>query len=127
MVLTYFTLSISSPFAHLFVSPVKKNLSYFGTMVIMRRNDCVTTCSSYVIDCLNLGCAPFNLNKCLVVPALIQCALHCTAAKKWSGFGQELHTDADNFGVSFPVDLGVRSEKSSSLHMGFNIMGCVHG
>lgn len=29
-------------------------------------------------------------------------------SKKWSGFGKELFTDADNFGISFPVDLDVK-------------------
>jgi hypothetical protein len=29
-------------------------------------------------------------------------------SKQWSGFGQELYTDADNFGVSFPVDLDLK-------------------
>lgn len=29
-------------------------------------------------------------------------------SKKWSGFVQEAFTDADVFGISFPVDLDVR-------------------
>lgn len=29
-------------------------------------------------------------------------------SKKWSGFGRELFTDADFFGISFPIDLDVR-------------------
>lgn len=27
--------------------------------------------------------------------------------KQWSGLGKELFTDADNFGISFPLDLDV--------------------
>ena len=29
-------------------------------------------------------------------------------SKKWTGMGEEMFTDADNFGVSFPVDLDVK-------------------
>lgn len=29
-------------------------------------------------------------------------------SKKWSGFAKEMFTDADNFGVSFPMDLDVK-------------------
>ncbi|XP_076650913.1 phospholipid scramblase 2 isoform X2 [Halictus rubicundus] len=28
--------------------------------------------------------------------------------KEWSGFGREFFTDADNFGISFPIDLDVK-------------------
>ena len=28
--------------------------------------------------------------------------------KQWSGFGKEAFTDADNFGISFPLDLDVK-------------------
>ena len=29
-------------------------------------------------------------------------------SKKWSGFGREIFTDADMFGVCFPMDLEVK-------------------
>ena len=29
-------------------------------------------------------------------------------SKKWTGLGEEMFTDADNFGVSFPVDLDIK-------------------
>ena len=29
-------------------------------------------------------------------------------SKQWSGLGKEIFTDADNFGVSFPLDLDVK-------------------
>lgn len=29
-------------------------------------------------------------------------------SKKWGGLAREMLTDADNFGISFPVDLDVR-------------------
>lgn len=29
-------------------------------------------------------------------------------SKKWSGLAREIFTDADNFGISFPLDLAVR-------------------
>lgn len=29
-------------------------------------------------------------------------------SKKWSGFVQEMFTDTDNFGISFPMDLDVK-------------------
>lgn len=28
--------------------------------------------------------------------------------KQWTGFGKEAFTDADNFGISFPLDLDVK-------------------
>ena len=28
--------------------------------------------------------------------------------KQWSGFGREMFTDSDNFGVTFPIDLDVK-------------------
>lgn len=28
--------------------------------------------------------------------------------KQWTGLGKELFTDADNFGISFPVDLDIK-------------------
>ena len=37
--------------------------------------------------------------------------------KQWSGIGKELFTDADNFGVSFPVDLDVSMKAV--------VLGCV--
>ena len=29
-------------------------------------------------------------------------------SKKWTGLGEEMFTDADNFGVSFPKDLDIK-------------------
>jgi hypothetical protein len=29
-------------------------------------------------------------------------------SKKWSGFLKEMYTDADTFGINFPVDLDVK-------------------
>ena len=29
-------------------------------------------------------------------------------SKKWTGLGEEMFTDADNFGVSFPEDLDIK-------------------
>ncbi|XP_037947124.1 phospholipid scramblase 2-like [Teleopsis dalmanni] len=40
-------------------------------------------------------------------------------AKKWGGFTREFFTDADNFGVTFPLDLDVRSK---ALLMGATIL-----
>ena len=28
--------------------------------------------------------------------------------KQWSGLGKEMFTDADNFGINFPMDLDVK-------------------
>ena len=30
--------------------------------------------------------------------------------KQWSGFAKEAFTDADNFGISFPLDLDVKAK-----------------
>jgi len=29
-------------------------------------------------------------------------------SKQWSGLGKEVFTDADNFGINFPLDLDVK-------------------
>ena len=39
-------------------------------------------------------------------------------SKQWTGLGKEMFTDADNFGVSFPLDLSVQVFKLSSNHIG---------
>ena len=31
-----------------------------------------------------------------------------TITKQWSGLGKEMFTDADNFGINFPMDLDVK-------------------
>ena len=38
-------------------------------------------------------------------------------SKKWTGLGEEMFTDADNFGVSFPEDLDIKV--ASNLSFGF--------
>ena len=37
-------------------------------------------------------------------------------SKQWSGFGKEAFTDADNFGINFPLDLDVKVTKSSLIY-----------
>ena len=37
-------------------------------------------------------------------------------SKQWSGFGKEAFTDADNFGINFPLDLDVKVKKSSLIY-----------
>lgn len=33
-----------------------------------------------------------------------------TISKQWSGLAKEIFTDADNFGVSFPMDLDIKTK-----------------
>ena len=40
-----------------------------------------------------------------MVDMLIQVGM---ITKQWTGFGKEAFTDADNFGISFPLDLDVK-------------------
>ena len=44
--------------------------------------------------------------------------------KQWSGLGKEMFTDADNFGINFPMDLDVKvrsSVKHCKLYLIMNV------
>lgn len=46
-------------------------------------------------------------------------------SKKWTGLGEEMFTDADNFGVSFPKDLDIKVLFISPKQpVSWNIIGC---
>ena len=46
-------------------------------------------------------------------------------SKQWSGFANEAFTDADNFGISFPMDLDVKM-KAVMLGACFLIVSIVY-
>ena len=47
-------------------------------------------------------------------------------SKQWSGLAKEIFTDADNFGVSFPQDMDVRT-KATVLGAVFLIVSLLDG